>query len=521
MATKDPAVVASLIDAAFTGRSIMMSGGFSDSPLTAMGDWGAMVNSVAIVNPAAGAIASTVAAPMILASAIHKFSNGTADINTYADIAGLVAARTGHPALAAMAISFSLGVKIGTYIDERWGDEISDAVAEAAISMTAVVDSLQNYYYNPGLGDVFRDLSTKIAAAAGFPKDSPHQPELRAWIESQKQTDSLFQKVDVAGGYSPDQVFGPVAEYSKEMNVLTKDLWSGFRYNNPFGFSPIDTSAFGSGFIPGPAGPPPAARIDTPWIMFNGNKICLEVGPRDPLVLDLSGNGIQLSSFSSGSTYFEMNNNSARLEKTGWVAPGEGLVVVDLNDNGKIDGIHELMSEYFGVSPSAGDTLSRKSFSNGFEALKSLDSNDNNVFDSEDASWQLVKVWSDENQDGVSWKDTNGNGKFEVGEVTELASLDDLNIEKIGLLKVQAFEDYRNGNKVIASGSFVQAGESKEAIAVGFVTDDPGFGQSFSLDSQLETLISMMAASPPAALGAGVGLIDGRYRLEPIFVANA
>ena len=59
-----------------------------------------------------------------------------------------------------------------------------------------------------------------------------------------------------------------------------------------------------------------------------------EPPPRDPIILDLDGNGLNTVGLANG-VYFDHDGNSV-LTKTGWVGAGDGLLVRDLNSNGKI-----------------------------------------------------------------------------------------------------------------------------------------------------------------------------------------
>lgn len=83
---------------------------------------------------------------------------------------------------------------------------------------------------------------------------------------------------------------------------------------------------------------------------------------------------------------------SAR-ENTYWVeagAPGHFLAL-DRNSNGRIDDKYELFGDQ--------DTES-----NGFDALKELDSNKDNVIDAKDKKFKRLVLWNDKNGDGVSQK---------------------------------------------------------------------------------------------------------------------
>lgn len=70
--------------------------------------------------------------------------------------------------------------------------------------------------------------------------------------------------------------------------------------------------------------------------------------PTDPLVLDLNGDGVRLTSYVNDPVLFDTDNDGGSLERTGWVSKEDGIVVVDRNNNGRIDNISETLSEYYG-----------------------------------------------------------------------------------------------------------------------------------------------------------------------------
>ncbi len=67
----------------------------------------------------------------------------------------------------------------------------------------------------------------------------------------------------------------------------------------------------------------------------------------DPLVFDLDGNGVNLSSVENG-VYFDMDADGAR-DKTAWVSGGDALLALDRNGNGRIDDGSELFGEQNGA----------------------------------------------------------------------------------------------------------------------------------------------------------------------------
>ena len=122
-----------------------------------------------------------------------------------------------------------------------------------------------------------------------------------------------------------------------------------------------------------------------------------------PLVVDLDGDGVETTTVENG-VYFDHDDNGFA-ENSGWVGKDDGLLVRDLNNNGQIDDGTELFGNNTVLSNGQKAT-------NGFEALKDLDSNNNNVFNSSDTAWNQVKVW----------KDANQNGKVDSGELLSLVS---------------------------------------------------------------------------------------------------
>ncbi len=81
-----------------------------------------------------------------------------------------------------------------------------------------------------------------------------------------------------------------------------------------------------------------------------------------PIVLDLDGDGV-IGTVGLGAGVFFDHAADGFAERTGWVAPGDGLLVWDRNANGAIDTGHEL----FGSETLLPNGLKAV---NGFEALK-------------------------------------------------------------------------------------------------------------------------------------------------------
>ncbi|MBU1052976.1 MAG: putative Ig domain-containing protein [Proteobacteria bacterium] len=156
----------------------------------------------------------------------------------------------------------------------------------------------------------------------------------------------------------------------------------------------------------------------------------------DPLILDLDGDGIQTTDVEGG-TYFD-HDGDGFAEQTGWAAPGDGLLVRDVNKNGTIDSGKELF----------GDQTILKNGSNavnGFQALADLDDNGDGKIDSNDAVWSDLKIWQDFDGDGLSAPD-------------ELHTLEEVGIQSINIDSTPTGEIDSEGNIQARIGSFEKTG---------------------------------------------------------------
>ncbi|MGE3065753.1 MAG: ABC transporter substrate-binding protein [Hyphomicrobiaceae bacterium] len=176
-----------------------------------------------------------------------------------------------------------------------------------------------------------------------------------------------------------------------------------------------------------------------------------------PLVLDLDGDGVELTSLTGGGAapvYWDIDNDGFR-EASAWVKPDDGLLVRDLNSNGVIDN----HSELFGTNTT-----------NGFTALAALDSNLSGTITSADTNWSSLKVWKDTNQDGIS----------QSGELFSLASLGITSIS----VSPSTVSYSLAGNPVTHEASFVMGGTSHTIVDAWFNYDNINSIQqgSYTLD---------------------------------------
>jgi hypothetical protein len=167
-----------------------------------------------------------------------------------------------------------------------------------------------------------------------------------------------------------------------------------------------------------------------------------------PLVLDLNGNGISTQSIDKG-VKFDIFGVDQKVN-TGWVTGGDGLLVMDRNHDGSINGGAELFGE--------GTTLANgQKATNGYAALAELDANADGVINASDGDFADLMVWIDDNADGVS-----------TG--AELHSLSSLGITQLGLNAATSTET-DNGNVIgLVSNYTTSDGVTHEMADVWFAT---------------------------------------------------
>ncbi len=197
---------------------------------------------------------------------------------------------------------------------------------------------------------------------------------------------------------------------------------------------------------------------------------------KDPLVLDLDGNGINTVA-DDGSIRFDFDGDGIRTG-TGWISPGDGLLVFDRNGNGMIDNGQELFGS---------DTIKHNGqlALDGFDALRDLDSNGDGYFDMRDDMFSQVMVWQDLNQDGIAQPD-------------ELKSLKDAGVASIDLTSHIA-NTTNNGNIIVATSSFVRDDGTTGLVGELDLASTP-FYSDFTTDIPLTDSAKLM----PEIKGAGI-----------------
>ena len=204
--------------------------------------------------------------------------------------------------------------------------------------------------------------------------------------------------------------FGFNTNYSAATNSCVDFVWKALEVAgfNPLGFEGIalptnniiDLERIGTEYPPGqmrpPHGPPlPPGALEkqnkaslnviarsngwTDWLDKTINEWVNELYllakgftlPRDPLMLDLDGDGLELKP-ADGSILFDHDADGIKTG-TGWIGADDGILVRDLNGDGKITTGREL----FGTETLKSNGQKAK---DGFDALADLDSNHDGNF---------------------------------------------------------------------------------------------------------------------------------------------
>ena len=271
---------------------------------------------------------------------------------------------------------------------------------------------------------------------------------------------------DNSSNLSEEESFLVIANYNNDPTAPSSDLTAGVRVGEIW----LDSWML----LAGPGSDDDPSGQDAMWefvraavkdLQFRANP-----GGVDPLVLDLDGDGLELTSMVTGvSPMFDMDGDGFA-EHTGWVAPDDGILVVDADGNGSIDSVEEMFGGA-GVS--------------GFEELATHDDNDDGVIDAGDAIYSELRVWRDLDRDGVT-------------DEGELFSLADLNITSIDLTATE--DGSANAQNIVDRiGSFTYADGSTGTVGdVTFQINN--YDTVYTGDN---TITAEVAAAMPALKGHG------------------
>ena len=162
-----------------------------------------------------------------------------------------------------------------------------------------------------------------------------------------------------------------------------------------------------------------------------GGEDCLECDPNSPIIVDLDRKGFHLAGLED-SVLFDIDADGI-LEEISWTRADQldGFLVLDRNENGVIDDGRELFGNYTlllggGVAP------------HGYIALAEFDQqahggNGDEMIDSRDAVFSLLRLWIDSDHDGYSAD-------------SELVTLGDAGVVRLAFRFYESRETDRFGN---------------------------------------------------------------------------
>ncbi|HSI22053.1 MAG TPA: putative Ig domain-containing protein [Methylophilaceae bacterium] len=157
---------------------------------------------------------------------------------------------------------------------------------------------------------------------------------------------------------------------------------------------------------------------------------------RDPLTLDLDGDGLETVGISSTNPILFDHDSDGLKNATGWIKPDDGFLALDRNGNGSIDD----GSELFGDST---PLYTGGKAADGFAALAQEDTNGDGLVNAKDANFADLRIWQDTNSDGLT-------------DAGELHTLEELGIAGLHVTKTENTTRLANGNQIADLGSYIK-----------------------------------------------------------------
>ncbi len=148
----------------------------------------------------------------------------------------------------------------------------------------------------------------------------------------------------------------------------------------------------------------------------------------DPLIFDLDGDGIDLTTTADG-VEFDIDGDGQK-EQTAFIQGDDALLYLDQNNNGIADSGLELFGDQEGDA-------------NGYAELAKYDENNDGKIDNLDTIYSKLRLWQDKNSDGLNQED-------------ESLSLLEAGIASIQLKYDNLYQEDGKGNVIGQTGEFTR-----------------------------------------------------------------
>lgn len=165
-------------------------------------------------------------------------------------------------------------------------------------------------------------------------------------------------------------------------------------------------------------------------------------GDIKPIIIDLDGDGVELTPLDYSTAFFDINGDGYR-NRVAWAGADDGILAIDLGNDGKIDQVNEIaFSEW------------HEDAATDLEGLQLVfDTNHDNIFDDQDERWDEFRIWHDVNVNGTS-------------EEGELQSLTEAGIKSFDLTSDNERIDIFDGSTVFGQFS-VEWADGRENTKAG------------------------------------------------------
>jgi hypothetical protein len=231
-----------------------------------------------------------------------------------------------------------------------------------------------------------------------------------SWNDYNGAVRSLVQGAQIIDLPSPGE---PAEGNAAPVNPTTPG--SGYLPEYGSSFNPEEGAAFGN------SGTDPNDPKRAPFRDKDHNPLV----KHDPLVFDLSGNGLHLTDVNLSATYIDFNGTGFAT-RTGWTDLSEGILI-----------------NFDGTTNIGPGTILGVESGDGFGDLAAFDTNGDGRVDADDSQAATLRLWVD----------SNGDGKIAADE---LMTLNEAGIQTVNL-QATPTDQSMNGNTILKSGSFVRS----------------------------------------------------------------